>query len=89
MTTSHRRGYLRGFVQPGRLNTPKPLWVFSIERQEWSERSPKGFGGRQGLRGCSAPLGVSASRTSPDPASAISIVHALDRRGNGRLHPRL
>ena len=26
---------------------------------------------------------------SPDPASAISIVHAVDRRGNGRSHPRM
>src|SRR6266487_1574261 len=43
------QGFLRGFIHPERLNEPKPLWVFSVERQDWSERSPTAFGSERGL----------------------------------------
>lgn len=33
------QGYLRGFIHPGRLKHPRPLWVLDIDRGTWSEKS--------------------------------------------------
>jgi hypothetical protein len=38
------RGYLRGFVDPARENTPQPLWKLDIATRQWSERSTKQIG---------------------------------------------
>lgn len=43
------QGYLRGFIHPARLDAQKPLWVFSVERQEWKEQSTAAFGWKRGL----------------------------------------
>jgi hypothetical protein len=35
------QGYLRGFIDPARLQKPRPLWFFDILNNGWSERSPR------------------------------------------------
>ncbi len=43
------QGYLRGFIDPARENTPKPLWCFYLHDQRWKERSTKAIGYIDGL----------------------------------------
>lgn len=43
------QGYLRGFIHPAHLDAQRPLWVFSVERQEWRQRSTAAFGWKRGL----------------------------------------
>src|SRR5215470_11335321 len=38
------QGYLRGFVHPARVNHPKPLWVFDVQRSSWDQKSTSQFG---------------------------------------------
>lgn len=35
------QGYLRGFINPWRLQNPRPLWFFDVPNSVWSERSPR------------------------------------------------
>jgi len=43
------QGYLRGFIHPERERLPKPLWVFDLKRNEWSEKSPYQIGCERGF----------------------------------------
>lgn len=43
------QGYLRGFIDPARLNHQQPLWYFDVPNSSWSERSPREIGYRQGF----------------------------------------
>jgi hypothetical protein len=38
------QGYLRGFIDPARVNLPKPLWCFHLHTKKWKESSPKQIG---------------------------------------------
>ncbi|MBZ5698380.1 MAG: DUF4238 domain-containing protein [Acidobacteriia bacterium] len=57
MTPTHRnrrdhyipQGYLRGFIGPGNELAQKPLWVFDIPQQAWSQKSTREFAYRYGL----------------------------------------
>jgi hypothetical protein len=39
-------GYLRGFIDPLRLNSHQPLWRFDVHQNVWSERSTREIGYR-------------------------------------------
>jgi hypothetical protein len=43
------QSYLRGFIDPARLNHHQPLWYFDVPNDSWSERSPREIGYRQGF----------------------------------------
>lgn len=43
------QGYLRGFIGPGNELAQKPLWVFDIPHQAWSQKSTKQFAYEYGL----------------------------------------
>jgi hypothetical protein len=43
------QSYLRGFVDPARLNHQQPLWHLDVPNSIWSERSPREVGYRQGF----------------------------------------
>jgi hypothetical protein len=38
------QAYLRGFIDPARAKSPKPLWCFDLHKKRWRERSPKEIG---------------------------------------------
>jgi hypothetical protein len=38
------QGYLRGFIDPGRVNEPQPLFKLDIASRKWTERSTKQLG---------------------------------------------
>jgi hypothetical protein len=52
------QGYLRGFIDPARAKSPRPLWCFDIQRKKWSERSTKSVAYRTGLYDYAAGTGV-------------------------------
>jgi len=43
------QGYLRGFIDPTRMNHKQSLWHFDIPNRIWSERSPREVGYRLGF----------------------------------------
>ncbi len=43
------QGYLRGFIDPTRLNYPRPLWHYDIPNSIWAEKSPREVGYRPGF----------------------------------------
>lgn len=43
------QSYLRGFVDPARLNLQQPLWHLDVPNLLWSERSPREVGYRLGF----------------------------------------
>ena len=43
------RGYLRGFIDPERIDHPQPPWHFDVQSNIWSERSPGEVGYRYGF----------------------------------------
>ena len=43
------QGYLRGFIDPARLQHHQPLWYFDVHNKNWSERSPREIGYRHGF----------------------------------------
>jgi uncharacterized protein DUF4238 len=43
------QGYLRGFVDPSRMNHQRPLWHLDVPNNVWSERSPREVGYRPGF----------------------------------------
>ncbi|HEV2232127.1 MAG TPA: DUF4238 domain-containing protein [Terriglobia bacterium] len=43
------QSYLRGFIDPARINHRQPLWHFDIPNGRWSERSPREVGWRRGF----------------------------------------
>lgn len=43
------QGYLRGFIDPARLNHQQPLWYFDVPNNSWSERSSREIGYRHGF----------------------------------------
>lgn len=43
------QGYLRGFIDPSRIDHPRPLWCFDIAKSRWFAKSPKQAGHRGGF----------------------------------------
>jgi hypothetical protein len=43
------QSYLRGFIDPERMNHQQPLWHLDVANGVWSERSPREVGYRQGF----------------------------------------
>ena len=43
------QGYLRGFIDPARENLDKPLWVFDLKANAWSEKSTTEIGWERGF----------------------------------------
>jgi hypothetical protein len=43
------KGYLKGFIDPGRKDLPQPLWYFDKLNNSWSQRSPREVGYRHGF----------------------------------------
>lgn len=43
------QSYMKGFIDPSRMNHKQPLWHFDIPNRVWSERSPREVGYRPGL----------------------------------------
>src|SRR5712692_8900847 len=43
------QSYLRGFIDPQRMNHEQPLWQLDVASDAWSERSPREVGYRQGF----------------------------------------
>lgn len=43
------QSYLRGFIDPQRVNHQQPLWYFDVPNRTWSERSPREIGYRKGF----------------------------------------
>jgi hypothetical protein len=43
------QSYLRGFIDPERMNCQQPLWHLGVSSGVWTERSPREIGYRQGF----------------------------------------
>jgi hypothetical protein len=43
------QSYLKGFIDPERMNHQQPLWHFDVPSGVWSERSPREIGYRHGF----------------------------------------
>jgi uncharacterized protein DUF4238 len=62
------QGYLRGFIGPGNELVQKPLWVFDVPHQAWSQKSTKGFAYKYGL--------YDYSEESPSDTIAVDVSFA-------------
>lgn len=43
------QSYLQGFIDPARMNYPRPLWHLDIPSGAWAEKSPRELGYRRGF----------------------------------------
>jgi len=62
------QGYLRGFIGPCNELAQKPLWVFDIPHQAWSQKSTKEFAYKYGL--------YDYSEESPSDTIAVDVSFA-------------